>query len=144
METGDIIFVRNNSIISKIIRFFDKGRFSHCAIAISKDRLIEAQYNIKVSESKNTYPNYEVLKMNMTDKQKKDLLVAIKKYKGKRYDYLLAFSMSTKWLRIDNDDYLICSELVEDVLKDIGILDPYLQDMKPNELYRYLKNMKNL
>jgi cell wall-associated NlpC family hydrolase len=138
VETGDVVFVRSNTWISKLVRHFDKGRFSHVAIAVSNGRVIEAQYNIKSKVRPLKYKSYEVFPMDLTDKQKRHLASILKKYKGKKYDFLLAFSMTSNWFRLDNPNYMICSELAVDILKEIGVLDPNLRDMKPNEFYDYL------
>jgi hypothetical protein len=142
METGDVVFVRGSTWISRIIRFFDKGEFTHVALAISNDRIIEAQYNIRSRVKKLSYKSYEVVPMNLTEVQKKKLVSIISKYEGKSYDFPLAFSMVTGWLRIDNPNYLICTELDIDMLKEAGVLDPYLADMKPNEFYTYLTEVR--
>jgi hypothetical protein len=139
METGDIVFVRGNTWISKLIRFFDKGKFSHVALAVSTERITEAQYKTTVKVKPLDYESYEVFPMSLSEEQKRQLLDSIRKYEGKRYDYFLAFSMATKWLRLDNPNYLMCTELVMKVLQDIGVLAPHLEKMPPNEFYKYMK-----
>lgn len=138
MKAGDIVFVRGNSIVSKMVRLFDKGRFSHVAIAVSATHVIETNWNMtsKIVEFK--YTDFEVVRIDLTDSQRSRVPAVAKVLEGRMYDYLQVLAIIFK-SRVNNPRYFICSELVYYVLKDIGYFtDDTLRDATPNELYKHL------
>lgn len=148
MEVGDVVFVRGHTLLAKIIRLFDKGRFSHVCIAYSNDTVLETDFNKKVSINKFNYKDYEIVKLNLTEKQKEKLKIAVKHYLGDSYDYsqILYYVLrgifglhDSRWFNTPNE--FICSELVYKVLTDIGYMnyDEKYKDITPNELYKLLK-----
>ena len=144
MKAGDIIFVRGNSILSKIIRLFDKGRYSHVAIAVSSTEILESQYFTRSKIVKNYHEDYDVVDLNLSEYQRKEVVRMSKSMVGKWYDYkqILGYIFKRPW---DNPNNMICSELVAVMLFELYILRPShnitlenFRMMKPNELYRYL------
>lgn len=139
MKAGDIIFVRGDSLISRLVKLVDKGSFSHVAIAVSETEVIEANWNMKSSVVKFHYEDYEIVELNLTDNQRKQVPVVASSLVGKWYDYIqvIAYIFQS---RINNPRQLICSELVYNILYSIDYMkDPNLVDIKPNELYHILK-----
>lgn len=153
MRRGDIVFVQGKGIISRMIRFIDKGTFSHCAIAISESRVIEADVDTKVAVrpfDKNEYNLVEVIDLGLTAKQRREVYEASMKMVGTKYDYIQLLWYGLRKLfnlngknRLNNPKYVICSELIFLVLDEIGVLEELGiedtfnkgSDLTPNELY---------
>lgn len=148
MKTGDIVFVKGNGIVSRTIRLIDKGQFSHCAIIVKDNRVLEANVGIKSRIKYFDYKDYEILSINLSVDQINKLNSTCTTYIGRKYDYAqfiwlgLMDMIGLNIPRKSNDrKYLICSELVEDVLYDIGFIQKteYLGNRSPNQLYKYLQ-----
>lgn len=141
MKAGDIVFVRGTSIISKIIRLFDKGKFSHVAIAISETHVIETNWNMRSKIVEFYYEDYEVVSLALTDSQRQRVPVIASKFVGKWYDYIQVIGYIFN-SRLNNPRHLICSELVYNILSEVGYInDEKLRDITPNELYKILNEM---
>lgn len=138
MRTGDIIFVRGTSLISRLVLLFDKGKFSHVAIAVSDHEVIETNWKMKSKIVEFHYKDYEIVRLDLTDSQRNRVPVMAKTLEGKWYDYLQVLGYISK-SRLNNPRYLICSELVSKVLSGIGYYAAPRQDLTPNELYTVLK-----
>lgn len=135
MKAGDLIFVKGDSIISKAIRLFDKGRFSHVAIAVSDTHVLETNWNMKSRIVECSYTDFEVVSLPLTEDQRIRIVVEAKLLEGVPYDYIqILFLMFSS--RLNNPRHFICSELVYTVLKNVGYqIDNSLRDSTPNELY---------
>jgi Permuted papain-like amidase enzyme, YaeF/YiiX, C92 family len=138
MKAGDVIFVRGTSIISRLVRFFDKGKFSHVAIAISETEVIETNWNMRSKIVKFHYEDYEIVSLNLTDSQRDRIPAIASRLEGKLYDYLQVIGYIFK-SRLNNPRHLICSELVYNILSEVGYNhDELTRDITPNELYAIL------
>lgn len=135
MKAGDLIFVKGDSIISKAIRLFDKGRFSHVAIAVSDTHVLETNWNMRSRIVECSYTDFEVVSLPLSEDQRIRVIVEAKLLEGVPYDYIqILFLMFSS--RLNNPRYFICSELVYTVLKNVGYpIDNSLRDSTPNELY---------
>ena len=157
IKTGDVLFVEGSkwNPISWLIKFVSGGKFSHVAICIADDLILETEYSIRsrvIDVNKTKYLSkrkHEIVHVNFTKKQLDDLDLYILQYIGKKYDFGLILKMFLKYvLRIpiwnkDDDEY-ICSELVAELLLDLGAIDnEKTVNMSPNELYEYLRRVKN-
>ncbi|AWD93045.1 hypothetical protein HSE3_gp093 [Bacillus phage vB_BceM-HSE3] len=148
LKCGQLIFVKGTSTIGRLITRVDKGDFSHVAIALSSDRVLEAKYLEKLKITKFDFTQqYEIIDLNLTETQQLDLVDKALEYEGLSYDYLQILGyLLRKWLgltditRFNNPNQLICSELIENVLLDIGMINrfQYIKGKTPNELYNYL------
>lgn len=136
MRAGDIVFIRGKSPISFLIRLFDKGDFSHVAMAVSENHIIESEYFAKVQIREIDYSNYEIVHLDLTKEQRDKIVHSAIKLIGRRYDYtqIMGYMVSR---RFGTPDALICSELVYILLKSVGlnIGDRFI---KPNELFNVL------
>lgn len=138
MKAGDIIFVRGNSLISKLVRLFDNGRFSHVAIAVSETQVIETNWNMRSKIVDFHYKDYEIVTLDLTESQRRHVPFIANKYTGRLYDYLQVISYIFN-SRLNNPRHLICSELVYNILSEVGyVKDDSLRDATPNELYTVL------
>jgi cell wall-associated NlpC family hydrolase len=149
MQVGDIVFTYDNSLLSKLIRYFDgHGKFSHCTIMVSENEMLEAQYLKKSAIVPFYIENYEVISLGLSDEQKSKIQDLAPKLVGVNYDYIQVFSYLLrdifKHFRIVNSPRnFICSEIVEILLQDVKAipLDKHFIDMSPNELYKYLTSI---
>ena len=152
IKTGDIIFVRGDGIFSPIIRFFDKGRFSHCCVAISNTHIVEAQYfnNVKIRPFYYGDNEIEIIDLGLNEEQKRIVISIALQLTGKWYDYrqLVGYVFKRIFIKdgkniLNNPNNLICSELVSQILLETGFILPHekVSDLTPNQLYNYLKNI---
>lgn len=145
MKAGDLVFVRTKGILPALIRFFDKGRFNHVAIAYSETQILEVDFDTCVRIVTLPYDEVEVVPIPL-----KDIILLEnfgKKYIGKKYDLGQVFRIwvrlvfGFKWLnRFNNPREVICSELAGEYLQYIGLVDAGEELLAPNELYRDIKN----
>jgi Permuted papain-like amidase enzyme, YaeF/YiiX, C92 family len=136
IKAGDILFVRGHSPLSRVIRLFDKGEFSHVAIALSDTHILEAQYYTKTRITPIYFDDYEVISLDLPEHE---LLKISIQLVGKWYDYLQIVGYMVE-RKTNNPNQLICSELVASVLYSLGEVEDYeeVKDLTPNELYQYL------
>lgn len=158
MKRGNIVFGQGNKWTSKLIRFVDKGNFSHTAVAVSDTNVIEADVDTKVAErviKLHDYNYVEVLDLGLTEKQTEAVMNELKKRIGMTYGYthllwyllrnLNIFKMKRNFL--NSPKQVICSELVyivlekSNVLKELGIESRFTdgENLTPNELYDLIK-----
>ncbi|MFR7272437.1 hypothetical protein ACLVL5_06035 [Streptococcus pneumoniae] len=138
MKAGDIVFVRGNSLVSRLVRLFDRGKFSHVAIAVSDSEVIESNWNMKSKVVPFHYDDYEIVTLELSVNQRRRIPIVAKKYEGRMYDYLQVIAYIFKG-RLNNPRHLICSELVYNILSEVGYIhDDSLRDITPNELYTLL------
>lgn len=148
MKSGDVVFVRGNSSISSLIRLFDKGEFSHVAIYVSDKEVLEAQYFTKSSIVPFHFSDYEIVDLNLTNEQRKQISEIAPSLTGKQYDYvqILQYIIRKifKEFKWNNPNNMICSEIVDILLYTVGAIPEhdYLGNMTPNELYNYLTKLK--
>jgi cell wall-associated NlpC family hydrolase len=149
MKAGDIVFVRGNSPLSHLIQFLDKGEFSHVAIAVSNNEILEAQYFTKSRITPFYFKDYEIIDLGLLDSHRNRVEEISESLEGKIYDYFQVFlyfirAVLYRELKIyHNPNYILCSELIDIILTEIGIIpkDQFLGNVTPNELYRYLKTL---
>lgn len=138
MRAGDIIFVQGTSLISRLVRLVDKGKFSHVAIAVSETHVIETNWNMKSKIVEFHYEDFELVRLQLSDNQRDSVPAIALNYEGKWYDYLQVLSYIFQ-SRLNNPRHLICSELVYNVLSEVGYVnDELYSDVTPNELYEIL------
>ena len=129
MEHGDLVFVRGTSLLSKVIKFFDKGEFTHVAIILDNKHVIDSQYPSGVRIRHFRFKDYEVVQADG------DMDKALS-FIGYKYDFIqflwYGFKYGDKvW---NNPNQLICSELIAHYLLN----NEYL-NLSPNELYTRVK-----
>ncbi|WP_353856790.1 hypothetical protein [Bacillus sp. Bos-x628] len=138
MQAGDIVFVRGNSLVSRLVLLIDRGRFSHVAIAVSDSDVIETNWNMQSKVVPFHYDDYEIVTIELKGNQRRRIPIVAKRYEGRMYDYLQVLAYIFKG-RLNNPRHLICSELVYNILSEVGYIhDECLRDITPNELYTLL------
>ena len=139
MKAGDIIFVRGNTILSKCIRYFDKGEFSHVAIAVSDTHVLEAQYFTKSRITPMYFTDYEIIDLGFTDEERMDTIKIGIELVGVWYDYFQAISYIFR-TGFNNPNHYICSEMIAILLDRLGKEQFQLEtNITPNQLYKKLK-----
>lgn len=139
MRAGDIVFVRGKSPIATLIRLFDKGSFSHVAVAVSETHIIEAEWDTKARIAKMEYDDFEIIDLGLTDKQRDIIVHEGIDLVGMWYDYLQIVGYIF-FKDMGSPKSLICSELAYILLNKVGI-DIKDRHIKPNELYKRLKSI---
>lgn len=155
MKKGDIVFCQGKGLMGSLIRFFDKGKWSHVAIAISNRYVLESDYDTSVAIlpfDRSEYSKIEVFDLGLTMKQRERVGRIGAGLVGRRYDYpqILWYAISKIFgikgrNRLNHPDYYICSELVyfvlreAGILKELGIEDIRGTDLTPNQLYDLVK-----
>ncbi len=130
--------MKGSSLVSRLIQYFDKGEFTHVALALDDKHVIEADRFKRVSIEHMHYTDYEIVSF-----PEDAFFLAQNAYSfiGKKYDYLQVLSYAMKRLFrlgvLNNPNALICSELIAEIL---GRED--LKNSTPNELYRALTNQQ--
>jgi len=123
-EKGDIILVKGNSIISKMISSFTKSEITHVACATGLDDMIiesdigGVQYQLLNDKYQNI--DYLVYRYNGNNKIPDKAVDFMESKLNKGYDYLGLFGIAAYLLHIkkknnwDNKNKYWCSELVAD------------------------------
>ena len=139
MQAGDIIFVKGRTPMSALIRLFDAGEFSHVALAVSKTHILEAQYGTRtrIVAFRIKMEDCKMIDLGLPPKDRRTIETNSIYYVGKKYDYLQAISYALKGCTYDSPNNHICTEIIHELLNLIGYMC-CIQDMKPNQLYRYL------
>lgn len=115
-----IHFVRDNSLVSRVIRFFTLSEFSHVAIQISSDiweaTMMEGVTRTTLAEFRDKYP------VTVTRKIWVDTACAtgfLNRQVRKKYDWggLFGFIAQRDW---QNQQAWFCSELAAGVIKHCG------------------------
>lgn len=148
MKAGDIVFVKGESLISKIVNYFD-GEYSHVAIALSETHILEAKYFRDVVIRSMKYKDYKVVDLRLSDEQREVIVHKGINLVGRKYGYgqiikemlqkLFKFKDTNK---LNNPNQMICSELVAHLLFQAGWISKKeiikVSNYTPNELHRYL------
>lgn len=117
MKCGDVVLVRNNTIISRLVQWFTNSDYSHCGISLDDTHIYDINYNIKsgirhipyTSDMCDIYrPKFDFDE----DKFKEFILKNI----GNRYDFIEILKIIFRINRPDEDKEYICSTLVRDAL----------------------------
>lgn len=148
-----IVFSKNNSCLSKVIRWLSNEPVSHVAIIF--DQKIAFHSNLY-----GTHPNWfcsflkkneivYAITLNMTLEQEEEIYLKIPQYDGKWYDFGALFYMLYRGILhklfntpipqtniFGKEDQFLCVELAQ-------ILDPHLEKLDvitPYQLYLILKD----
>ena len=143
LKPGDIILVKGTGIISELIEDVSKGQYSHTAIYINKNIIVEAE-----GFEKTGYVNIDKYKGHadvyrfdkLTDKEQLRIVMYLRKQLGTHYDYLLLFWEFLRYrlhilLPYKEFHNHICSTLARDAYKSIRLeLCPGIKYPSPSEI----------
>jgi hypothetical protein len=131
LEVGDIVLYRGKGFLSKCVQFFTKSEYSHAAMVVSNDLVIESNW-YKISNVKKIKYNKDIVeiyryKYGLNKNQKYSLLEESYSFLNKWYDYgqiygyVLEFFYGIKVNPFNSPQFFICSELVDRAYLKIGI-----------------------
>lgn len=146
MRPGDVLFYRGTSFISKAIAWVENSPYTHVALYIGDNQLIEANSGIK-SRIRDIEPSedFEVHSFkDITDDQRDRLVKAARHLVGYKYDYA---QIVRDFIRIEFHTYLsfiqtknayICSDIIDVPAYIAGIKRHNfcpVGDITPSELF---------
>jgi hypothetical protein len=150
---GDLVFTRDNTPISWIIRKVTGAPYSHVAVYFGKGLVLESSWKGVSLTKLSKYKEHEVVSICGTNVSRSKFIDKCLEHAGESYDYplLLAglfhctFGLGSKWIKkMDNEDQWRCDELVSRCLSESGAnfsgID--LLEISPGFLYDYFKNRK--
>lgn len=144
MQTGDVLFYRGTSLISKVIAWITKSPYTHVALAIGDGTIIEAQRFIKTTIREiNPSEVYEVYRTELTEEQKERIHTLAFVYKDTPYDYLemlgILLRIFTKGRKnlVESANKVYCSEVIDYIFYASGVKrwnKIHVGDVYPHEL----------
>ena len=152
-RVGDIIFVEGTGPVSRLIKLVSGGKWSHCAMYLDENTLIETEWSTKcrIIDIENTdylTKSHEIISIPLTIAQQELLQVLVFPLLGRKYDFWLIFKMLIHFIfktkiKKHSAEYLVCSELVGYILLSLGIFnydEANVANTSPTELHDILKN----
>jgi hypothetical protein len=96
-----------------------------------------------------SYENYEIIDLGLSESQRRKVQELGLDLVGRNYDFIQILSyfikdvFNKKFRILNNPSNMICSEIVEVILQEIGEIpkDKQLRNLTPNELYTYLTSL---
>lgn len=146
MELGDIVFFKGKSFISRIIRMLTGSPYTHVAIAISNNTILEADRFIKVGlRPIADHEVYCIMRYTgLTKEQQSTIFAGATSYIGAKYDYLSILTWLVRLITnsgghglVNNANKVYCSELIDRLyaLADIDLVpDREDGDVLPSHL----------
>lgn len=148
---GNVLFFKKtDSLISRVIAKVTKSEFTHVGLIVSFDKstniatIIESDRLVRTRLSIiQLTDEHAVYSVELTDKQREDILKFAHNSIGEKYDYLLAIgiliSSIFKGARqyFNNSNRLICSELIDLAYYKSGVKrknENHIGDVTPQEL----------
>lgn len=128
-----ILLMRGRGVLSSLIRWQTRGKYSHAALLIGENEIIEAWQGDGVRMKKITdWSNVDIFDVpSATPQQWQDAIDFACKQRGKGYDYLGVVRFLTRRDR-DNPERWFCSELVFASFLAAGV--PLLARIKAHEV----------
>lgn len=133
LEPGDIVIVRSNTVIGKIIRWITNSWASHVAVYIGTGYVFEARPGgaraVHISAYEGSKWEYRVFRMLVPRERREMFINALIQKKDRGYDYgqILSIAINRLFkidLKAQNKRLAICSELVYEAAKEAGIKVP--------------------
>lgn len=146
------IFYKKSGLISNLIKWFTKGKYSHVALVIDELHTLELSWKsptaIKHFEyPKNSYDVY-ILSYPLSQEQKVKIMEFIKQNINTKYDWIYVLSRGLNLLFgtkiINSSDRFNCDELIVEAFRYVGIeLITNDNKLTPDELAnsKYLNKM---
>lgn len=150
LKAGDVVFVRGDGFISWAIEEITHSAYSHVALAIDDDALIEAQGGRSVGDQVAAYyaGKADVYRTDLTPEQLQGVVKKAESKKGEPYDYALDLWELVRYetgvqLPYHEGKDLICSMLVVDSFRPEydpcpGVEYPAPGDLAKSKLWHYV------
>lgn len=140
MRSGDIILVKNNRLLSRIIKWFTKSEYSHAGVLIDQWHMYDTNYNTRSKIRHIDYPKskYDIYRLKPGIKfDNKQFKKFIHDHIDNRYDFGEIFKIVFRRNTKDDDGKYICSMLVREAFREQGIdLTPGVEIPTPEDLRR--------
>lgn len=146
---GDVVFVRGTGFISRAIEDITHSAYSHVALAVSSDHLIESQGGRVVGyQSASAYAGAaDVYRTSLAPQILNSIVTRAESHLGEQYDYfldaleLIRYETGVQLPYHEHHD-LICSMLIADAFRPTydpcpGIPYPAPADEAKSSLWRY-------
>lgn len=146
LQAADVIFYRPTGFIGRVISYFTKSPYSHVALAIDANTIIEADRFTKtrivpIEYDKNITHIYRL--ENLTQEEREKIVELATSLEGTDYDYAQILEMFVrivfriKRTLFNNQKKLTCSEVVDRSFYLAGVKRKdmeFLYDVTPEEL----------
>jgi len=146
IQAADVIFYRPTGFLGRVISYFTSSPYSHVALAIDANTIIEANRFIKtrvvpIEYDKNITHIYRL--ENLTQVEREKIVEIALSMEGTDYDYAQIFEMlfrivfRIKRTLFNNQKKLTCSEVVDKSYYLAGFKrkdTEFLYDVTPEEL----------
>lgn len=148
LQSGDIIIVRSNTIIGRIIRKITHSWASHVAVYIGNGFVFEARPGgaraVHISQYEGDKWEYRVFRMLVSSAQREKFINCLIQKKDRGYDYGQIISIAVHrlfgWdLKAQNKRLAICSEIIYESAKEVGIPVPEIKQayIIPNDFLNW-------
>ena len=152
LQKGNILACWDNSLISRVIRWITKSRVSHVAVMYDDALVIESWWNgvriVKLSDLKKRCNFYGLICGNLTKQELDGTIEYLQNSYESKYDFIQIITIGLHKLfgfKIkDNNKKYICSELVWEAYKSVGIDIAPQVDEKDDVVPGDLLNSKRL
>ncbi|MNW28274.1 hypothetical protein D3C74_50960 [compost metagenome] len=149
MKAGDVVFFEGKGLIGRLIQKLTGSPYSHVALAVDSESIIEADRFIRTRITILPEENrVAVMRVSpeLSEKETASLVLYAKTMIGRKYDYANIFTwfirLVFQWNRfklVDNANRLYCSELIDRAYQDALNIDlcPDRQegDVTPSQLF---------
>ncbi|AUM58871.1 hypothetical protein BCP01_070 [Bacillus phage BCP01] len=145
-QSGDVIFYKPTGFIGRVISRVTKSPYSHVALALNSDTMIEADRFVNTRITAIAYDSEitHVYRLeNVTQEERDRIVTNALKLEGSKYDYaqiaelFIRLVLGIKRTLFNNKKKLTCSEVVDKSFYESGInrkdVDN-LYDITPEEL----------
>jgi len=150
---GDLVFTRSNSIISRAIRYFTNGQYSHVAVLFKENLIIESDWSGVVLSSLKKYPDHKIVSISGGKADRYLFINSLLSKVGDGYDYSLLFGNllyrvlgRANWVLglTDTPNKWICSEIIAQSLADAGeeFKDP-IKGIDPTVLQNFYESLSS-
>jgi uncharacterized protein YycO len=148
MRTGDIVLEKGTGPISRIIRWFTDSEYSHAAIVVDANILVESHLfsGVSIITMEEIDEEYTVMepKIPLSEKEKETMRKALYGMIGTPYDLFQIFGYLFSSLfqgknMMNNPNFMVCSEVIDMAYHSIGddiLPNMFLGDAKPSDLYK--------
>lgn len=147
--TIQLLFLKKNDLVGRIIKRITKGEYTHCAFLIEGLYVYDTDLIRKFQGRFLPWNSdeFDIINLNMKPSQCQELVEWIQEHNGQKYDnwenlrYLLKTILRFK----DNTNKMNCTESIIDALIYVGILYPNYKTeiLSPSDVYKIMKNKEN-